>query len=58
MSSLGTYFKTDLRHGLLILEPSFNRRGCLFQKETGRKTEKKLKRTKQNKKKLGYIQSV
>ena len=47
-----------LEHGLVILERSFNRRGCLFQKETERKTEKKLKKTKQNKKKLGYIQSI
>ena len=58
MSNLGTYFRIDLRHGLLILEPSFNRRGCLFQKETERKKEKKLKKTKQNKEKLGYIQSI
>ena len=40
MSNLATYFKIDPRHRLLILERSLNRKGCLFQKETERKTKK------------------
>ena len=46
MSNLGTYFKTDPRHRLLVLERLLNRRGLLIPVRNRKKLSKKKKKRK------------